>query len=82
MYEYQELTGTYGGSHTPCTVFVAFDHCRECAWYVVEDSVNVNCTYDIASLADGVDVEELADCDFFTASETIESLDDLEAEFE
>lgn len=70
-----EVNGTYGGSKTPCTVFVAED--REGGkHYVAEGSVNVNYTYD--EIQDGVDIEELQDADMFTAGSPIESLEELE----
>ena len=65
----QELNGYYGSGHTPCTVY------EYKGWYCVEDSQNVNRTFD--DLKDGVDVEEADDYDFFTASSPIGSLEEL-----
>lgn len=68
------VSGTYGGSRTPCDVFTY--NTRRGTWYAVEGSSNVNCTHD--DVEDGVDVEELADHDMFTWSDGIHSEDDLE----
>ena len=73
-----ELTGFYGGSQTPCTIFTAEIGFK--TWYVVEGSKNVNCTYD--EVRDGVDVEEITDFDVFTSSKPINSCEDLEASIE
>lgn len=69
-----EVNGFYGSGHTPCIVFVAetFNGSR---WYVVEGSVNVNCTLD--DIKPGVNVETLPDLDMFTSSSPINSLEDL-----
>jgi len=67
----EEITGTYGGSQTPCSIFV-YD-----GWYAVEGSVNVNLT-DNALLVDGVDVELLGDYDCFTWNDGIHSEEDIE----
>jgi len=69
-----ETQGYYGSHHTPCTIF-AYET-RGITWYCVEDSSNVNATYEPVEI--GVDVETLADCDCFTAGQPIESLDELE----
>lgn len=73
------VKGTYGSGKTPCFVYVAEmrDGSR---WYAVEDSVNVNCTHD--EIEDGVNVEELSDFDFFTASKPIDSEEELERQVE
>lgn len=70
-----EVEGTYGGSRTTCTVFVAEDRPGG-KHYVADGSVNVNYTYD--EIQDGVDIEELSDSDMFTASKPITSLEELE----
>lgn len=70
-----EVSGTYGRSKTPCTVFVAEDP-REGRHYVAEGSVNVNYTYD--DIEEGVDIEELSNDDMFTADSPITSLEELE----
>lgn len=69
------VTGTYGGSQTPCSVFT-FTARNGATWYAVEGSSNVNCTYD--QVSDGVDVEALSDHDMFTWPEGIHSEEDLE----
>jgi len=63
------LNGTYGSNETPCTVFYYE------GWYCVEDSVNVNRTYE--DLEDGVNVEMVQDYDCFTNCEPILSLTEL-----
>jgi hypothetical protein len=68
------VSGTYGGSKTPCQVFVASRHGLN--WYAVEDSQNVNATYE--DLEDGVDVELLSDVDTFTWPDGIDSEETLE----
>lgn len=65
----KEVNGFYGSQHTPCTVYYYE------GWYCVEGSLNVNRTHD--EVEDGVDVEELEDYDFFTASYPIYTLDEL-----
>ena len=70
-----EVNGTYGSNNTPCTVFAATDR-NGLTWYCVEDSVNVNATYD--DINEGVDVESVSDSNMFTASMPINSLDELE----
>jgi len=75
MYGYGgEVEGTYGRSKNPATIFVYKQGRR--SWYVVEGSVNVNCTYD--DIEDGVDIEELNDDGVFTAPKPINSVEDLE----
>ncbi len=69
-----EINGTYGGSQTPCTIFV-YEVCGA-YWYCVEDSVNVNCTID--ELIEGVDVETIDDHDTCTAQNNINSTEELE----
>ena len=69
-----EINGTYGSGHTPCTVLVS--EIGGLKWYCVEDSINVNATYD--DLQDGVDVETVGDVDCFTWSSPITDLDELE----
>lgn len=69
-----EINGTYGGSQTPCTIFVY--EVFGAYWYCVEDSVNVNCTID--ELVEGVDVETIDDHDTCTAKSNINSTEELE----
>lgn len=71
-----QINGFYGSGHTPCTVFAYT--LSGLTWYCVEDSVNVNATYD--DIANGVDVEDVNDVDMFTASKPIESVEQLETE--
>ncbi len=69
-----EITGTYGSSHTPSTIFCATES-NGLTWYVCEGSSNVNATYD--EVCEGVDIETLSDTDCFTGI-TVNSLEDLE----
>lgn len=69
-----EVNGTYGSGKTPTTVFCAETN-SGLTWYVCEGSQNVNATYD--KISEGVNVEELADVDYFSGI-TINSLEDLE----
>lgn len=69
------VEGTYGGSKTPSTIFVA-EKTNGGKHYVAEGSVNVNYTYD--DIEEGVDIEELSDADMFTAGKPINSLEELE----
>jgi hypothetical protein len=73
------VSGTYGGSKTPCEVFVATDR-QGLNWYAVEDSQNVNATYQ--DIDDGVDVELLSDVDTFTWPDGIDSEETLETAVE
>ena len=68
------ITGTYGSHETPTEIYVYQDACGM-NWYVCHDSVNVCGTYD--ELEDGVDVETVNDCDFFTSCEAIASEEEL-----
>jgi hypothetical protein len=68
------VSGFYG-SDTACNVFIA--HCSYgLTWYAVEDSQNVNATYE--TLEDGVNVELLTDVDTFTWAGGIDSEETLE----
>lgn len=69
------VNGTYGSSKTPCTVFCA-ENRDGSIWYAVEDSQNVNLTYD--AVLDGVDVEMLSDIDAFTWPDGVSSEEELE----
>jgi hypothetical protein len=70
-----EISGTYGMSRkNECTIFV-YPQRRGGAWYVIEDSENINFTYD--ELTDGVDAEEINDIDTMNANCPVESLDQL-----
>lgn len=68
------INGTYGSQETPCTIFIA-ENRDGSKWYCVEDSINVNLTFD--DLAEGVDVELVSDHDCFTWSSNIEDVDQL-----
>ena len=70
-----EIEGTYGSALTPCTVFV-YEKSNGSKWYCVEDSCNVNLTYD--DIEDGVDVEVLTDVNCFTWKRRIRTLNELE----
>ena len=56
------INATYGSQLTPCTLFVYPD--RSGFWYAVEDSCNVNFTYEEPTK--GCDIEALPDSDTFT----------------
>jgi hypothetical protein len=71
----QEFTGTYGSNLTPCTILTAQKR-NGGTWYCVEGSKNVNFTFD--EITNGTDAEELNDDDFFTASQEIYTLEELE----
>lgn len=73
------VSGFYGGSNTPCDVFVASDR-NGLNWYAVEDSCNVNATYE--PVEDGVNVELLSDVDCFTWPDGIDSEETLEEALE
>ena len=62
--------GTYGSAYTPCRIFI-YENGDGSRWYAVEDSVNVNLTYD--DIYAGCDVESLTDVDTFTSSEPIDA---------
>lgn len=68
------INGTYGSQQTPCTVIC--EESRNGTWYAVEGSRNVNFTPE--HISNGVDVETLADTDYFYHSAPIESEEDLE----
>ena len=70
----REVNGFYGSKHTPCIVFVAINGDGS-LWYVGEDSVNINLTFD--EVEDGVNVEELSDVDCITASKPVTSEEEL-----
>jgi len=70
MKELKEINCVYGSEHQKSILFVYGN------WYVCEGSVNVNATYD--EISDGVDIELLNDYDMFTASEPINSLEELQ----
>jgi hypothetical protein len=65
-----ETQGYYGSEHMPCNIFVC-EMSDGSRWYAVEDSINVNRTYEDIEL--GTNVEDLNDFDTFTASTPIES---------
>ena len=66
----QTITGTYGSNETETEIFV-FTDVNGLNWYVCEDSVNINATYEV--LEDGVNVELVEDCDCCTSQEPIMS---------
>ena len=69
------VSGFYGSSNTPCDVFVTY--CSSgLTWYAVEDSCNVNATYE--PVENGVNIELLNDVDCFTWSSGIDSEETLE----
>lgn len=69
------MNGFYG-TGTPCTVLSYTS--AGLTWYCVEGSLNVNATYD--DISDGIDVETVNDVDMFTASNPIETIEQLENE--
>lgn len=66
------------GHGTDTNVFV-YDQRDGSAWYVIEDSANVNLAPDGEALKDGVNVEEIEDMDTSTAAEGISSEEELVA---
>jgi hypothetical protein len=74
-----ETSGFYGSGHTPCTIYV-YENRNGSYWYCVEDSINVNCTYQ--EITPGTNVEEVQDVDFFTASSPINSEEELQEQVE
>jgi hypothetical protein len=69
------VKGTYGSNLTPCDVFVCGP------WYVCEGSVNINCAADEEELNDDthrLNVEYVNDVDCMTASEPINSEEELQ----
>ena len=69
------VNGFYGNGNTPCKVFVYTDERTGARWYCVNNSVNVNCTFD--SVDNGVNVETLTDIETATSDKQINSLDEL-----
>ena len=76
MSDLKEISGFYGSGNTPCTVFI-YELQDGSSWYCVEDSKNVNLTWDY--LENGIDVETVNDVDTFTSGHNIETLDQLES---
>lgn len=70
----QTITGTYGSNETETHIFTCTDD-NGLTWYVCEDSVNINATWE--DVEDGVNVEELTDSDVMTASNPVLSEDVL-----
>jgi len=66
--------GYYGSGHTACYILVA-EMSDGGRWYCVKGSHNVNLTYSDISL--GVDVENLEDSGATTATQPIESENEL-----
>lgn len=73
-----EISGFYGSGNTPCTIFCAST--SRGTYYAVEESYNVNYTYE--DVIEGVNVEDIGDSDMFTSSLPIDSLEILENEVE
>jgi|SanBayMetagenome_1026888.scaffolds.fasta_scaffold01246_10 hypothetical protein len=69
------INGTYGSSHTPCSILVYEDKMKGGSWYCVEGSKNVNFTYQ--ELKSSVDVELIEDIYYFTNDSEIETIDEL-----
>lgn len=72
MFQGQEFNCTYGSGNTKSIMYVYK------GWYALDGSTNVNRTND--DICEGVNVETLNDYDYFTASNPIESLDNLISE--
>jgi hypothetical protein len=73
MSKLKEVNGYYGSENTPCIVFIYG------AWYVVEGSINVNKASDEDLLINDVDVETLQDVDYYTSTDPINSLEELQS---
>ncbi len=81
VYEKFERACVYGSMQTEDTAYIVAVNGG--FWYCVDGSVNVNfTTEDIMDIGGVLDVEEISDTDFFTASEPIESLEELTTEVE
>ena len=70
----QTVTVTYGRDKTRANCFVLED--RGGRWYAIEDSCNVNFTYE--EITPGCDVEEINDADMFTWPDGVHSEEELE----
>lgn len=68
------VSGTYGSNCIKCDVIVYTDR-NGLNWYAVEDSKNVNATYE--DIEEGVNVEELEDVDCFYINSQINSEEDI-----
>lgn len=71
MNQTRSITGTYGCSLTPCTIFVYG------LWYCCEGSQNVNRAPSEEVLIDGVDSELIEDTDHFHWKVEITSEEEL-----
>lgn len=69
------IRATYGSQRIICDCYV-LENRNGSKWYVIDGSVNVNCTYD--ELTAGTDLEQVQDCDMFTWSSPIYSEEQLE----
>lgn len=70
----ETIRGTYGSALTPCNVIIATLPDGS-TWYAVEDSANVNRTWETPE--DGVNVETVEDFDTFTWPDGIDSEETL-----
>jgi hypothetical protein len=68
-----EVDGFYG-TRNRGTIFV-YETRSGKRWYCVEDSCNINCTYD--EIKDGTNVERLSDIDTMTSRKGINSVNEL-----
>ena len=68
-----EVNGFYG-TRNRGTILV-YERNDGSRWYCVEDSCNVNCTYD--EINEGCDVERLSDIDTMYSIEPIQSVEQL-----
>ena len=68
------ITALYGSNNTPCEVFV-YELNNGLKWYCIEDSKNVNATYE--DLYDGIDTDTIEDVDTASSNDPINSEDEL-----
>jgi hypothetical protein len=74
MRKYYEIKGFYGGNHNEGIIFV-YEKYNGSKWYCVEDSCNVNLTFD--DIGEGCNIETLRDVDTMTSTKPINSIDEL-----
>jgi hypothetical protein len=69
-----EIDGFYGASKNEAVIFV-YEKSNGSKWYCVEDSCNVNLTYD--EIEEGCDIEPLKDIDTMTSTKPLNNLDEF-----
>ena len=67
-----EINGFYGASKNEATIYV-YEKLNGKKWYCVENSCNVNCTYD--EIEENCDIEPLQDIDTMTSVKPLNSLE-------